>query len=91
MSKQRTRVSTRERADIETRVREAQLTDLEEQVVRMRHGLALQPEQELAQRGMPFVETQQRVATMERRAVSQLLNSNDMRRKQRIIDHMKDL
>jgi hypothetical protein len=91
VSKQRTRSSTRQRTELETRVQEAQLTDLEEQVIRMRHGVVLQPEQQLAQRTMPLEETRLRVAAIEHCAVEQLLNSNDMRRKQRIIEHLRDI
>ena len=91
MSNHRTRVSTRQQVDVETRVREAQLTDLEEQVVRMRYGLALQPDAVLHQREMPRAETRSRVAEIERRAVQQLLNHKDVRRKQAIIDQLRDL
>ena len=91
MRKPHTRVVTRERVDVQTQLRHAQLSDLEEQVVRMRHGLALAPEAALEQRQMPTAEVRQRVAEIERQAVGQLLNDKDLRRKQAIIDQLRDL
>lgn len=91
MNKPRTRVSTRQRTATETRVQQAQMTDLEEQVVRMRYGLALQPEAELEQRQLHTEEARAQVLAIEEQAVARLLNTKDMRRKQAIIAQLRKL
>lgn len=91
MSKLRTRVQTHQEIATETRIRTAGLSDLEEKVLRMRHGLALAPDAVLEQRQISSHEARDRVAAVEQRAVSMLLNQRELRRKNAIIKQLNDL
>jgi len=91
VSKSRTQVTVRERTRVQTRIREADLSDLEQQVMRMRYGIGVEMDAELEQRGQDNPEVARRLAAIEERAVSHLCNSEDLRRKQAIIEQLRKL
>ena len=91
MTKRNTRVSTRPQIQTETRLREAGLHDLEERALRMRHGVAIGDAEKLEFRGEGRPEVMNALERMERRALQHLMGSADARRKQSIIDELRDI
>ena len=91
MSKLRTEVKTRTQVEFDTAVKRAQLSDLEEQVLRMRAGLTVPAEAALERRGDGHPETRAWLAMVEQRAIEQGGDHSDRARKNDIIARLRDL
>lgn len=91
MTRTQTRTATQTRVTTDRSLQRAGLTDLEEKVVRMRHGLQLAPDAELSFRGQEIVETRAALAAIEARAIAGLSTSEEARIKAEIIDELRDL
>ena len=91
MTTQKTRVSTRERVRTGPQQSEERSIDLEERALRMMHGVAISDATPLEFRGQEHAPTKARLAEMEQRAVQHLMGTVDVRRKQSIIDQLREL
>lgn len=67
------------------------LTAKEEQVIRMRYGIPLSPDQELEFRGQDFEETRVRLALIEQRILQSLRSRRADSKKDKIIDKLTKL
>ncbi|MEY3015176.1 MAG: hypothetical protein RIT45_3911 [Pseudomonadota bacterium] len=91
MTRTRTRTATQTRVTTERSLQQLGLTDVEEKVVRMRHGLALAPDAELEFRGQEIAETRAALAAIEARALGALSVSDEARIKAEIIDELRKI
>lgn len=91
MTRTSTRTATQTRVTTERSLQRLGLTDVEEKVVRMRHGLALAPDAELEFRGQEVAESRAALAAIEARAIAALSVSEEARVKAEIIDDLREL
>jgi hypothetical protein len=75
----------------EVAFRRAGLSDLEEQVFRMLHGVRVEDNAQLEMRGQQDTSVRVRLEQMERRVLAHLQTSEDARRKQAIIAELRDI
>ncbi len=85
------RVSTRTQTQIETKLREAGLNDLDERAQRMRHGITIADDELLEFRGQDKPEVMTALERRERLALQHLISAADAHRKQSIIDQLRDI
>lgn len=79
------------RADVRTSIGMGRLTEEEERIVRMRHGISEGPSAKLTRRGQEFDETRVRLALIEAEAVNQLMSDRNSTVKDRIIARLKNM
>ena len=91
MSKRKSKVSVREEVKTEVAFRRAGLTDIEEQVFRMLHGVSVADHAPLEMRGQQDANVRTRLEQMERQVLAHLQTSEDARRKQAIIAELRDI
>ena len=91
MSKRKSKVSVRQQVQTEVAFRKAGLTDIEEQVVRMLHGIGVADNAQLEMRGQQDANVSAHLEQMERRVLAHLQTNHDARRKQAIIAELRDI
>ncbi len=91
MSKIKSKVSVRQEVKTEVAFRRAGLTDLEEQVVRMVHGVGVEANVQLEMRGQQDAKVRARLEQMERSVLAHLQSSQDAQTKKAIIDELRDI
>ncbi len=87
----KSQVSTRTQIQTETKLREAGLNDLEERALRMLHGIAIADNEPLEFRGEDNPDVSASLEAIEKRALQHLMGTADARRKQAIIDQLRDI
>jgi len=90
VTKTKTQVSTRTRVATDRSLARVGLTDLEEKVVRMRHGLPLAADAVLEQRGQEHPETRMALEAIEARALAKLHPSEETQILSEIIGGLRD-
>ena len=91
MTTQKTRVLTRERVQTGPRLTEERSNDVDECVQRMFHGAPISDDSPLEFRGQDHAATKARLDEMEQRALQHMMGTVDVRRKQSIIDQLREL
>lgn len=89
VSRTKTQTSVRTRAEFDVALRQVQLTSLEENVLRMRYGIALAADAPLHFHGDESAELGEELAAIERRALQALDTKVDTQRLSSIIDRMR--
>jgi DNA-directed RNA polymerase sigma subunit (sigma70/sigma32) len=90
VTKTKTQVSTRTRVATDRSLARIGLTDLEEKVVRMHHGLPLAADAMLEQRGQEHAETRLALEAIEARALARLRPSEENQILSEIIGGLRD-
>ncbi len=89
MSRTKTQTAVRTRAEFDVALRQVQLTSLEENVLRMRFGIALAADAPLHFHGEESAELGEELAAIERRALQAIDSKVDTQRLSSIIDRMR--
>ncbi|MCO4761113.1 MAG: hypothetical protein KC502_06385 [Myxococcales bacterium] len=91
MSKTKTQMTTQTQIDVEQGLATANLSALEERAVRMRYGLTLGLDAKLSFADEAHPEARLQVAEVERRIIAHLQTDTDARRKQAIIEELREI
>ena len=82
---------TRERVQTGPHLKEEHSKDVDERVLRMYGGQSISDASPLEFRGQEHAATKARLDEMEQRALQHMMGTVDVRRKQSIIDQLRDL